>query len=144
VATFRTDSGITANTVISQVSAGRKNRLWVEVDGSKGSAAFDQENPNSVWMGTDEGARILDRASGSVSGDQLRLDVVPAGHPQGYPDAFTAFLADTYRAVRARQTGSEEVSPEGLPTFRDGLRAARIIDAVLESSARGEWVGVSA
>lgn len=144
VATFRTESGITANTVISQVSAGRKNRLWVEVDGSKGSAAFDQENPNSVWMGTDEGARILDRASGSVSDDQLRLDVVPAGHPQGYPDAFTAFLADTYRAVRARQTGSEEASPEGLPTFRDGLRAARIIEAVLESSSRGEWVGVPA
>jgi predicted dehydrogenase len=140
VATFRTASGVTANTVISQVSAGRKNRLWVEVDGSRGSAVFDQENPNSVWLGTDEGARILDRAAGDVSSDQRRLDLVPAGHPQGYPDAFAAFLADTYAAVRATEVGGP--APEGLPTFRDGLRAARIIDAVITSSTSLAWTSI--
>ncbi|RKR76661.1 Gfo/Idh/MocA family protein [Frondihabitans australicus] len=142
VATFVTARGVTANTVISQVSAGRKNRLWVEVDGTAGSAAFDQENPNSVWMGTDEGARILERASGAVAGDQQRLDLVPAGHPQGYPDAFSAFLGDTYAAVRSRQAHSEAPLPEGLPTFRDGLRAARIIDAVLASADAGSWESI--
>ena len=48
VATFRTERGVLANTVISQVSAGRKNRLWLEVDGSRQSAVFDQEQPESV------------------------------------------------------------------------------------------------
>jgi predicted dehydrogenase len=137
VATFRTISGKIANVVISQVAAGRKNRLWVEVDGSKGSAVFDQENPETVWIGTEEGSRTIHRASGELAPDQGRLNRVPAGHPQGYPDAFSAFLADTYAAVGGAH-------PEGLPTFEDGLRAARIIDAVLESAASSSWTEIPA
>ena len=137
---FRTAKDVAGSAVISQLSAGRKNRLWVEVDGMQQSAVFDQENPNTVWLGTDEGARLLDRAAGSISPDQQRLDLVPSGHPQGYPDAFAAFLADTYAAVRAKSTGGP--APEGLPTFRDGLRAARIIDAVLTSSTSHDWTSI--
>ncbi len=136
VATFRTASGVTANTVISQVSAGRKNRLWLEIDGSRGSAVFDQENPETVWLGREDSATILSRGAGDVSADQARLNLVPSGHPQGYPDAFAAFLADTYRAVAGE-------TPDGLPTFADGLRAANIIDAVLESSAAAAWTPIS-
>lgn len=136
-ATFRTATGAVGNTVISQVSAGRKNRLWVEVDGSKGSAVFDQEAPESVWLGTESGSTILHRGEGAVSADQARLNLVPSGHPQGYRDAFAAFLADTYAAVRGE-------SPEGLPTFADGLRAARIIDAVLASAASSAWTPIPA
>ncbi|MCU1527981.1 MAG: oxidoreductase [Frondihabitans sp.] len=135
IATFRTASGATANTVISQVSAGRKNRLWVEVDGTKGSAVFDQEKPETVWLGSEAGSTILHRNEGRTAPDQARLNQVPAGHPQGYPDAFSAFLADTYAAVRGE-------SPEGLPTFVDGLRSARIIDAVLASAESSSWVDI--
>ncbi|BDZ52015.1 dehydrogenase [Frondihabitans sucicola] len=134
-ATFRTASGGVGNTVISQVSAGRKNRLWVEVDGSRGSAVFDQEAPETVWLGHDRGSTILNRGEGDVSSDQARLNLVPAGHPMGYRDAFSAFLADTYAAVRGE-------APDGLPTFADGLRAARIIDAVLESASSSSWVDI--
>lgn len=136
-ATFRTASGAVGNTVISQVSAGRKNRLWVEVDGSRGSAVFDQEAPETVWLGGERGSTVVNRGEGDVSPDQARLNLVPAGHPMGYRDAFAAFLADTYAAVRG-------ASPEGLPTFVDGLRAARIIDAVLESAATSAWVPIPA
>ncbi|GAA4265748.1 Gfo/Idh/MocA family oxidoreductase [Frondihabitans peucedani] len=136
-ATFRTTSGAVGNAVISQVSAGRKNRLWIEVDGSRGSAVFDQESPESVWLGAEAGSTILNRGEGDVSADQARLNLVPAGHPMGYRDAFAAFLQDTYSAVRGG-------SPEGLPTFADGLRAARLIDAVLESAATSAWVDVPA
>ena len=139
IATFRTASGVVGNTVISQISGGRKNRLWVEVDGSKGSAVFDQENPDSVWLGAEDGATILHRNSGEVSADQARLNLVPSGHPQGYPDAFSAFLADTYAAVRDPQN-----VPDGLPVFADGLRAAHIIDAVLGSAASGAWTDIPA
>jgi len=139
IATFRTSSGVVGNTVISQISGGRKNRLWVEVDGSKGSAVFDQENPDSVWLGTEDGATILHRNAGAISADQARLNLVPSGHPQGYPDAFAAFLADTYAAVR--DPGNV---PDGLPTFADGLRAAHIIDAVLGSAASGAWTDIPA
>jgi predicted dehydrogenase len=136
IVTFKTASGGVANTVISQVSAGRKNRLWVEVDGSKASAVFDQENPETVWLGTESGTMLLHRAEGVPDPDQARLNRVPSGHPQGYPDAFSAVLADTYAAVRGEAS-------DGLPTFTDGLRAARIIDAVLESAESSSWTSIA-
>jgi predicted dehydrogenase len=135
VATFRTAGGVIANTVISQVAAGRKNRLWFELDGSKGSAVFDQENPESVWLGGEDGSTVLHRGEGRVSADQARLNRAPAGHPMGYLDAFAAFVADTYAAI-----GGER--PEGLPTFADGVRSAIIIDAVLTSAASATWTEI--
>ncbi|SDQ63087.1 Predicted dehydrogenase [Curtobacterium sp. UNCCL20] len=137
VATFRTGTGRIGNVVISQVAAGRKNRLWFEVDGSLGSAAFDQEQPESAWFGNERGAQIVVRDPALGVPDQRRLAVVPAGHPQGYLDAFAAFVADTYAAVRAE--GDRSAWPEGLPTFADGARAAHIIDAVIGSAADGTW-----
>jgi len=137
VATFRTGTGRIGNVVISQVSAGRKNRLWFEVDGTRGSAAFDQEQPDSAWFGNERGAQIVVRDPALGVPDQRRLALVPAGHPQGYLDAFAAFVADTYAAVRS---GSDPAGwPEGLPTFADGARSARIIDAVIGSAADGTW-----
>ncbi|MBT2501725.1 Gfo/Idh/MocA family oxidoreductase [Curtobacterium sp. ISL-83] len=130
-ATFRTTSGRLVNVIVSQVAAGRKSRLWFEVDGSRKSAVFDQENPESAWFGTATGAEIAIRNPAHGSADQRRLALVAAGHPQGYLDAFAAFVADTYTAVR---TG---VAPDGLPTFADGARAARIIDAVVTSARDG-------
>ena len=127
VATFTTARGMLVNTVISQVAAGRKNRLWIELDGSLGSAVFDQENPNSVWLGREDGAVIVQRGDPSASAQQARLNRVPAGHPQGYADAFTAFVADVYSAIRGE-------APEGLPTFADGLRAVQLTQAVLDSA----------
>ncbi|WP_240720940.1 Gfo/Idh/MocA family protein [Pseudarthrobacter sp. NamE2] len=128
VATFKTASGRLANVVVSQVASGRKNRLWFEVDGTLGSAVFDQENPEQAWFGTETGASIVVRDPSQGSPDQSRLAIVPAGHPQGYLDAFAAFVADTYAAVRGE-------SPEGLPTFVDGTRSARIVDAVVASAS---------
>ncbi|MGU3409611.1 Gfo/Idh/MocA family protein [Microbacterium sp. M1A1_1b] len=136
VATFRTETGRIGNVVVSQVAAGRKNRLWFEVDGTRGSAAFDQEQPESAWFGNETGAQIVVRDPSQGSPDQRRLATVPAGHPQGYLDAFAAFVADTYTAVR---TG---VVPDGLPTFADGARSARIIDAVVASARSRAWEDV--
>lgn len=136
VATFRTERGRIGNVVVSQVSAGRKNRLWFEVDGTRSSAAFDQEQPESAWFGTETGATILVRDPSQGSPDQRRLAIVPSGHPQGYLDAFTAFVTDTYDAVRGG-------TPEGLPTFADGARSAHVIDAVVASAADGGWKDIA-
>lgn len=137
VATFRTATGVVANTVISQIAAGRKNRLWFELDGSEGSAVFDQENPESVWLGGENGSTVLNRGEGRVSHDQARLNRAPAGHPMGYLDAFAAFVADTYAAIGG-------AAPEGLPTFADGVRSAIIVDAVLASAADSTWKKIDA
>jgi predicted dehydrogenase len=134
VATFRTERGRIGNVVISQVASGRKNRLWFEVDGTRSSAAFDQEQPESAWFGTETGATIVVRDPSQGSPDQRRLAIVPSGHPQGYLDAFAAFVADTYDAVRSGSTSPADW-PDGLPTFADGAQSAHIIDAVVASAA---------
>ena len=64
-----------------------------------------------------------------------RYAKLPPGHPQGYQDSFNAFVADVYAAVQGQE-------PDGLPTFRDGLRAALITDAVVRSAAQQKWVDV--
>ncbi|RSZ66039.1 Gfo/Idh/MocA family oxidoreductase [Corynebacterium hylobatis] len=135
VVTFETARNIPATTVISQVSAGRKNRLWLEIDGTAGSAVFDQENPETIWLGRENESVLLHRGEAGAQPEQARFNQVPAGHPQGWTDAFTAFIHDTYRAV------SGDV-PDGLPTIEDGLRSVRLIDAVLSSAGSREWVSI--
>jgi predicted dehydrogenase len=132
---FQTVTGVSGSMLVSQVAAGRKNRLWFELDGSGGSAVFDQENPDSFWTGTAEGGQVFARASDAGSAEQRRLSYLPAGHVQGYGDCFAAFVADSYAAISGEQ-------PDGLPTFADGLRSARIIEAVLRSAANSAWTKV--
>ncbi|KAA5838148.1 Gfo/Idh/MocA family oxidoreductase [Saccharopolyspora hirsuta] len=132
---LRTASGVLGSATISQVAAGRKNRLWFELDGARGSAVFDQEEPERIWLGGVDGNRILVRDPEHGSPEQRRLSKLPAGHAQGYAQCFEAFVADTYAAI-------DGGSPEGLPTFEDGLRSARLVDAVLRSARNGSWTKV--
>jgi predicted dehydrogenase len=132
VVAFQTASGVPGSVVVSQVAAGRRNRLWFELDGSAGSAVFDQEAPETAWLGSPDGAQVIARGAGRLSAEQARLSYLPGGHPQGYQDCFNAFTADVYAAIAGDK-------PDGLPTLADGLRSVRITDAVLASAASGAW-----
>jgi predicted dehydrogenase len=132
---FRTRSGVLGSVTVSQVSAGRKNRLWFEFDGAEKSAVFDQENPETAWLGSEASDEIIRRTAGHGAPDARRLSTLPAGHPQGYAQCFEAFVDDTYAAVRGEHR-------DGLPTFADGVRSARIVDAVVESARTGTRVAV--
>jgi predicted dehydrogenase len=137
VVQFETDAGAIGAVVISQISAGRKNRLWIELDGTEETLAFDQEQPEELWCGRREAVTIVRRDPLTLSPPAARFAFLPGGHPQGYADCFDAFVADFYEAVR---TGS---TVDGMPTFSDGLRAASITDAVLVSSREERWVDVA-
>ncbi len=132
---LRTDGGLLGATVISQVSPGRKNRLLLEVSGSDGTLAFDQEQPEKLWLGRRSGSECLVRDPDSAGSDAARYHRLPAGHAQGYQDCFDAFVADTAEAVR----GS---APDGLPTFADGARSVDVVEAVLASVRTGQWAEV--
>jgi predicted dehydrogenase len=138
VVQFETDGGAIGSTVISQVSAGRKNRLWLEVDCAEEALAFDQENPEQLWSGRRETVELVRRDPETLSPDAARLATLPAGHAQGYDNCFDAFVADVYAAVRG------EALADGVPVFADGLRAARVTEAVLRSAAEREWVELPA
>ncbi len=132
---FETDQGAAGSVVISQVSPGRKNRLWFSLDGAQASYSFDQEQPERVWIGTRGENRVLPRGSDSFSEEARRYDLLPAGHPQGYQDSFNAFVADAYAAIAGER-------PDGLPSFADGLRAAVLTQAVVDSATSQTWVEV--
>jgi len=134
---YETDGGALGTAVISQVSAGRKNRLYLEISGSESTLAFDQERPETLWEGRRDASRLLVRDPEALSPAAARYSRLPAGHPQGYQECFDALVADTAAAIRG-------TAPDGLPTFDDGLRAARLAAAVGESVRAGGWVEVPA
>ncbi len=132
---FVTDGGASGTLVVSQISQGRKNRLWFEIDAANEALAFDQENPEQLWLGTREWQQTILRDPPNLGPEAARYATLPAGHAQGYGDAFNAFIADAYAAARGDFR-------DGLPTFVDGLRAARITEAVLASASSEAWVDV--
>ncbi|CAH0158765.1 Gfo/Idh/MocA family protein [Stenotrophomonas lactitubi] len=135
-AMFRTGAGTLASLTVSQVSAGRHNRLWFEIDGARASVAFNQEDAERLWIGLpDQREEVFVRGPGAGSAEQRRLSMLPAGHAQGYGHCFEAFVADTYRAIEGER-------PEGLPTFEDGVRSALIIDRVITSARTRAWTAI--
>jgi predicted dehydrogenase len=139
---FRTDQGATGSVVISQVSPGRKNRLWFEVDGAEHSVSFDQEAPETLLFGGRERTETVIRDPGTLSPEAARLSPVPAGHPLGYRDCFAAFVADVYTAVRDSALSPSSRESALYPTFADAARTARITDAVLRSAHTATWIEV--
>ena len=133
---FETDRGGLGSLVVSQVSPGRKNRLWFELDGDRAAVVFDQEHPETLWVGHRDRVVLVDRDPAHLAPDAARLATLPAGHGQGYHDCFDLFVADTYTAIRG-------AAPDGLPLVDDGVRAARITDAVLSSARSQTWTEVS-
>jgi predicted dehydrogenase len=135
---FETDQGATGSVIASQVALGRKNRLWFSFDGTSSAYVFDQESPDALWIGGREENRSVPRGPDTFrTGPGRRYSSLPAGHPQGYQDSFNAFVRDVYATVRGE-------TPEGVPTFADGLRAAILTKAVLDSETNQAWVEVPA
>jgi predicted dehydrogenase len=133
---FETDGGAMGSLVVSQVSAGRKNALRLQVDGADGALAFDQEDAETLWWGRRAAATLLRRDPATLSPGAARLATLPAGHPQGYADCFDLFVADVYAAIR------EGADPDGLPRFADGVRAAHLTETVIASAREQRWVDV--
>jgi hypothetical protein len=107
--TFRTDSGVLGPVTVSEVSAGRKNRLWFEFDREHRCAVFDQENP-TFWLGSQ---RPRQKSSTETSPTVRSTNDARRNCPlasQGYAQWFDNFIEDTYAAVRGEPR-------EGLPTI---------------------------
>lgn len=130
---FRTDKGAQGSLVLSQVSAGRKNKLWFSFESPMESFVFDQEAPEELWVGGLASNQTVMRGSASESGAAKTYSFLPAGHGQGFQDCFNAFVADSYMAICGGLV-------DGLPTFEDGLRAAQLTSAVIKSSKTEKWV----
>jgi predicted dehydrogenase len=132
---FETTGGVLGSVVISQISQGRKNRLWFEIDGSEHTLAFDQEHPEELWVGGRQESRTVVRDPAALAPEAARYATLPAGHPQGYQDCFDAFVADSYAAVNGQK-------PDGLPVLGDGCAAVALTAAVVDSARTRTWTEV--
>ena len=135
---FRTANDIAGSAVISQLSAGRKNRLWIEVDGMHPAQPSIKNWPSSCGSATsgERGCWYATPTTARPSSDGCpRCQVILRATPNA-----SRTMSPTPTPQR-RPTRAGKV-PEGLPTFADGARAAEICDAMLRSAASGEWVSV--
>lgn len=136
---FRFDDGSKGCFSVSQVSAGRKNRLSFEINGSEKSVAWDQEVPQQLWIGhRSQANQTLSDDPGLMNRDAADSAHFPGGHIEGWPDAFKNMMAQFYRAV---QTGVMPVKPL-FATFYDGANVMYIIDAIVKSHQQQRWVNV--
>jgi predicted dehydrogenase len=124
---------------VSQVSAGRKNRVYFQIDGSRQAVAWESELPNQMWIGRRDAANgLLLRDPSLVHPDSRELIGFPGGHNEGFPDTSKQMFKQVYAAVRA---GGRDKTPK-YPTFRDGLRELALCEAILESNRTSAWVKV--
>jgi predicted dehydrogenase len=125
--------------VASQAAAGRKNRLSIEVYGTKSSAAWDQERPNELWIGHREtGNQLLLKDPSLLKPEARSYADLPGGHAEGYDDTTKQMMRRFYASV-----SDPRLTPE-YPQFADGLRQLVIVRAELESHKRRGWIDVSA
>ena len=124
--------------MVSQVSAGRKNRIYFEIDGSRESVEWNSESPNAVWIGRRDGNnQQMMKDPSIVYPETQQLISFPGGHQEGFPDTSKQFFKEFY----AHLAGDRKAAPS-YPTFRDVLRELELCDRILESAGKGAWVTV--
>jgi predicted dehydrogenase len=137
---LRLSGGARGVMTVSQVSAGRKNRLSWEVGGSASSLAWESEAPEELWIGhRGRPNELLLRDPALLHPEAARTTSHPAGHAEGFPDTFK----ELYRAVYAAVATGGPLPDSDYPTFADGHGAAVIGDAIARSHAEQRWVSVT-
>jgi predicted dehydrogenase len=138
---LRFRSGATGACTISQVSAGRKNHLAIELDAARESYSWNQEEPNLLRIGRrDAPNEEVLRDPGVLTPEAAALAHYPAGHQEGWPDALRNLLLEFYALVAAHRDGTQPART--VATFDEALGVARVVDAILQSDREQAWVDV--
>jgi predicted dehydrogenase len=122
---------------VSQISAGRKNQLRMEIYGTEASVTWDQEKPDELWIGhRNEPNRIIVKDPSLMLPEARKYADLPGGHSEGYDDTFKQLFRRFYRTV------ADPSAPVEYPQFVDGLRQLQILETVLASSKSQAWAQV--
>ncbi|MBN1267552.1 MAG: Gfo/Idh/MocA family oxidoreductase [Anaerolineales bacterium] len=124
---------------VSQVSSGRKNRLFYEISGSKSSMAWNSERPNELWIGhRSDPNQILMKDPSLLVPSAQAVAGYPGGHNEGFPDTFKQLYAKVYDHILS---GDSTRTPD-YPTFADGHYEMQLCEAIGRSAKEGNWVKV--
>ncbi|MBX6312975.1 MAG: Gfo/Idh/MocA family oxidoreductase [Isosphaeraceae bacterium] len=133
---LRLADGIRGAFHVSQVTAGRKNRLVLEVAGTEGALAWDSESPDLLWIGRRGRPNKLLLRDPSLLSPQATSHY-PGGHAEGFPDTFKYFNLSFYGWIADGMP-----TPCPCPTFEDGHREVLLCEAIARSAASGGWAVV--
>jgi len=141
---LRFAGGAKGTLTCSQVAPGNENTLRLRIYGSKGGIEWEQEHPNHLWYAPfGEQKRLLTRAGAGIGAAATRITRIPAGHPEGYLEAFATLYAEAAKAIDAHHRGETPDTAVTYPSVDDGLKGVAFIDACLRSSREdGQWVSV--
>jgi predicted dehydrogenase len=135
---FRFENNGRGVMTVNQVAAGRKNRLYFEIDGSKQAIAWESEMPNQIWIGRRDGNNeIMMRDPSLVYPEAMKLIDYPGGHNEGFPDTFKQLMREVYAYI----AGDRSAEPT-FPTFKDGLREMVLCEAIMDSNQKRAWITV--
>jgi predicted dehydrogenase len=134
----RYENGALGSFAVSQVSAGRKNSLRVEIDGSTDAAAWYSEQPDELWLGhRGRPNEVLYRDPGLMGSAGAAASFLPGGHIEGFADTFRALYSAVYKAVL--EGGPAD---DSYPTFADGHDEMVVCEAVGRSARDGKRVEI--
>jgi predicted dehydrogenase len=126
----------------SQICVGDENALNIRVYGTKSSLEWHQEHPNELVVKYPDKPRQVWRRGNGYDGDEAkRFTRIPAGHPEGYLEAFGNIYAEAFRGISAEVSGKAVPKNLDVPTIADGVEGMAFIEAVVRSSRLGaRWV----
>ncbi|HMQ59199.1 MAG TPA: Gfo/Idh/MocA family oxidoreductase [Flavilitoribacter sp.] len=142
---LRFDNGAKGILHASQISVGEENNLNIRVYGEKGGLEWRQMEPNTLlakWM--DKPVQVIRTGVGALSPEAQAHTRIPAGHPEGYLEAFANIYRNFAHCLQARLE-NEDPDPvyQDFPTVSDGVRGMVFIDKVVASSQAGAaWIGL--
>ena len=131
------ESGVRGVLTINQCAAGRKNRLYFEIDGSKCALAWDQERENELWVGRRDGPNQTIMKDPSLLYPAAREYAhYPGGHNEGWDGGAKNLFRNVYGFIAGTRPGGD------FSTFVDGHNEIAICDAILKSSREKRWMDV--
>ncbi len=134
------ENGTSGVLTVSQVSSGRKNRIFFEINGSQSSLVWDGERPNELWIGhRSEPNQVLMKDPSLLSPEARTTASYPGGHNEGFPDTFKQLYNKVYNYIIE---GDYSAQPD-FPTFADGHYEQVLCEAIERSAKEGEWVDVT-
>lgn len=135
---FKMSNGTRASCNISQVFAGRKNQLVVNIAGSKCAVVWDSENTNELWIGRrdrDNGQLVKDPSI--LPSATRQIISYPGGHAEGFPDSFKQNFKKIYQAIENGSMDNVEFA-----TFEAGAREMMLCDKIMLSAKEQRWVKI--
>lgn len=140
---LRYTNGARGHVLASQVAIGEENGLRLRVYGDRGSLRWQQEQPNELWFSElGRPAQRLTRGMSGLPASAARAARIPAGHPEGFIEAFAQLYRDFAADIRHHQ-GAAQTETSLVPGLADGVRSLSFIEAVMASDKRnGEWVSL--